>query len=65
MKKPLGELIEIHRLKKGLTQEEVGIKLGVSRQTINHAAHDKHEPKFKLALRIADFLGIKRDDIEV
>lgn len=38
---------------RGLTQEELARRCGVSRQTINSIERDAHEPTLALALRLA------------
>lgn len=41
------------RRERGLTQEELARRCGVSRQTINSIERDAHEPTLVLALRLA------------
>ena len=46
-----------------ITQEELAIKLEVSRQTINAIELGKFNPSVKLALRIAEFFNCKVEDV--
>lgn len=41
------------RTGRGWTQEELGRRLGVSRQAVNALESDKHDPSLDLAYRIA------------
>lgn len=52
MKNKLKEL----RKNKGITQEELAIKLGVTRQTINAIENEKYNPTLELAINLAKFL---------
>ena len=45
--------IKVERAIKGLTQEELAIKVSVSRQTINAMEANKYVPSTVLALKIA------------
>ncbi len=49
------------RLAKGLTQEVLADQLGVSRQTIIAIEKVKYVPSVKLALEIANILGVSID----
>ena len=51
------------RLEKGLTQEELASKVGVSRQTINYIERGKYKPTILLALKISRVLEVKVEDI--
>jgi len=51
------------RLEKGLTQEELASKVGVSRQTINYIERGKYKPTILLALKISRVLELKVEDI--
>ncbi|MET0272843.1 MAG: helix-turn-helix transcriptional regulator [Phenylobacterium sp.] len=53
MKNRLREL----RTGRGWTQEELGRRLGVSRQAVNALESDKHDPSLDLAYRIAALFG--------
>jgi len=51
------------RLAKGLTQEVLADQLGVSRQTIIAIEKVKYVPSVKLALEIANTLGVSIDQL--
>jgi putative transcriptional regulator len=53
MKNRLREL----RSTRGWTQEELGRRLGVSRQAVIALESDKHDPSLDLAYRIAALFG--------
>jgi putative transcriptional regulator len=55
--------IKIERAIHGLTQEELGRKVGVSRQTINALELRKYIPSAVLALKIAAVFQKKAEDI--
>jgi len=46
------------RVKKGLTQEELAKRAGVRRETIVFLEQGKYSPSLKLALNIAQELGV-------
>ena len=45
----------------GLSQEELGKRCGVSRQTINAIENQKYDPSLPLALQLARILGTTVD----
>ena len=47
------------RQKKGLTQEELGANVGVSRQTIISIERYRYKPTLELAMKLAKELNIK------
>ena len=47
------------RQKKGLTQEELGSSVGVSRQTIISIERYRYKPTLELAMKIAEKLNIR------
>ena len=47
------------RQNKGLTQEELGANVGVSRQTIISIERYRYKPTLELAMKIAQNLNIK------
>lgn len=49
----------------GLTQEELGDRLEVSRQTIISLENGRYNPSILLAFRIARFFGVSVEDIFV
>jgi putative transcriptional regulator len=51
------------RKEKGLRQEDLANKLGVTRQTINAIENNKYDPTLELALKISIFFGLPVNDI--
>jgi len=45
--------LKLLRVERGMTQEQLGQALGVSRQAINALETEKHDPSLDLAYRIA------------
>lgn len=61
-KKLKNSLQEI-RKKKGITQEDLAKKVGVTRQTIICIEHGNCSPSISLALKLGKTLGVCVDDI--
>lgn len=59
MENRLKELREKHNL----TQEDLAIKVGVSRQTIISLEKGKYNPSIFLAYKIAKVFGLKIEDV--
>ncbi|MDY3195701.1 MAG: helix-turn-helix transcriptional regulator [Paracholeplasma sp.] len=59
MKNCLEEL----RKEKKMSQEELGLILGVSRQTINSLENGKYNPSILLAFKIANFFKKTIEDV--
>ena len=55
--------IKEFRKKRKLTQEDLAIKLGVTRQTINAIEQGKYSPSLELAFMIAEFFKTTVDNI--
>lgn len=51
------------RTKQGLTQEELGKAVGVTRVTINYIENGEYRPSLELAFLLAKFFGKKIEDI--
>lgn len=51
------------RTKKGLTQEELGEKVGVTRQTVIAIEKGNYTPSVLLAIKIANVFRVKVEDI--
>lgn len=51
------------RAENGLSQAELGGRVGVSRQAINLVENGKHDPSLALAFAIARVLGLRVDEI--
>jgi putative transcriptional regulator len=50
--------LKVLRAEKNWTQEELGKRVGVSRQAINALETEKHDPSLDLAYRIAIEFGV-------
>ena len=51
------------RREKGLLQEQLAKKCGVSRQTINAIENNKYDPTLSLAFKLAQELGTTVDEL--
>lgn len=59
----MNNTIKVQRAIKNITQEELAIKIGVSRQTINAMEAGKYVPSTVLALKISKYFGKNVEDI--
>lgn len=59
MKNKIKEL----RKQKNLRQEDLALKLGVTRQTINAVENNKYNPTLELAMKLAKLLVTPVEDI--
>jgi putative transcriptional regulator len=55
--------IKMYRGKYKMTQEDLSIKLGVSRQTINSIENNKYFPSLELGLKLSKIFECKVDDL--
>ena len=55
--------IRMYRGKYKMTQEDLSIKLGVSRQTINSIENNKYFPSLELGLKLSNIFECKVDDL--
>ena len=51
------------RVREGLSQGELALRLEVSRQTINALETGKYDPSLPLAFRIARLFGTRIEDV--
>lgn len=51
------------RKERGISQEDLARRCGVSRQTINAIENNKYDPTLGLAMRMARLLGTAVEDI--
>lgn len=56
-----GEQITYLREQKGLTQEELASKLGISRSALSHYEKNRREPEFQVLSDIADLFEVSLD----
>lgn len=57
----LGRTIKKLRLERGINQEELGRRVGVSKQSISNWENENIMPSIELLLRLADFFGVTTD----
>ncbi len=55
--------LKVYRAKHDLTQEELAIEMGVSRQTINAIETGKYNPSLELALKLADHFDVPIEEL--
>ncbi len=55
--------IRVHRAMREITQEELAVSLGVTRQTIIAIEKGKYDPSLPLALRMARFFGTPVEEL--
>lgn len=55
--------LKVYRAIHDLTQEELAVKLGVTRQTIISIEKGKYDPSLELAFRIAELFQATIEDI--
>lgn len=55
--------IKFLRKQMGLRQEDIAIKLGVTRQTINAIENNKYNPTLELAMRLAKLFNTPVEEI--
>ncbi len=63
MKYVVGNRVYEFRAKKGITQEELALAVGVTRQTVIAIEKGNYTPSVLLALRISDFFGAKVEQL--
>ncbi|MBS1016499.1 helix-turn-helix transcriptional regulator [Acetobacter persici] len=59
MKNQIREL----RLKHNLSQQDLGERIGVSRQTINSIEAERYDPSLPLAFKISKFFNLPIEEI--
>lgn len=57
----LGENIRRLRQERGLCQEELGRRIGASKQSVSNWENGNITPSIDLLLRLADFFGVSTD----
>ena len=55
--------IRQRRKERGISQEELAVKCGVSRQTVNAIENNKYDPTLTLAFPLAQELGTTVDEL--
>ena len=46
-----------------MTQQELGVRVGVTRQTINAIEAGKYSPSLEVAFRVAEVFGVRVDEV--
>ena len=59
----IGTIIRNHRIAKGLTQEELGVKVFVSKQAVSKWETGKTLPDIEMVRKLCDILEIRKDEI--
>ena len=59
----IGTIIRNHRIAKGLTQEELGVKVFVSKQAVSKWETGKTLPDIEMVRKLCDILEISKDEI--
>ena len=60
---PLKNKLKEHRAVNSINQTQMGLMVGVSRQTISQIERGDYSPSVTLALKIAKVLNVKVEDI--
>jgi putative transcriptional regulator len=60
---PLKNRLKEHRARLGLNQQELGAKVGASRQTVSLIERGDYSPSVTLALKIAGVCGVHVEEI--
>lgn len=60
---PVENELKVYRAKRDLTQEELAVEMGVSRQTINAIETGKYNPSLELALKLADHFDVAIEEL--
>jgi putative transcriptional regulator len=55
--------VKVERAKKDMTQQDLAVAIGVSRQTINAIEKNKYVPSTKLALKMAKLFGASVEEL--
>ena len=62
-KEAFGTFLSQLRKERGISQEDLARRCGVSRQTINAIENNKYDPTLSLAFRLARELGVTVDGL--
>ena len=63
MELSMDNTIRQRRKERGISQEELAVKCGVSRQTVNAIENNKYDPTLTLAFHLAQELGTTVDEL--
>jgi putative transcriptional regulator len=62
---PVKNRLKVLRAERDWSQEELGKRVGVSRQAINAIEREKYDPSLPLAFKLADVFGLAIEEIFV
>lgn len=57
----LGQAIKKLRQERGMKQEELGLAVGVSKQSVSNWENENIMPSIDLLIRLADYFGVSTD----
>ena len=60
---PVENELRVYRARHDLTQAELAVEVGVSRQTINAVETGKYNPSLELALKLTDRFDVAVEDL--
>jgi putative transcriptional regulator len=60
---PVKNKLKVLRAERGWSQEELGKRVGVSRQAINAIERGKYDPSLPLAFKLADIFNLPIEEI--
>lgn len=59
----IGNKLKELRISEGLTQQELSVKLGISRVNYTRYETDKVRPDYETLIKLADFYNVSLDEI--
>lgn len=59
----LGSVLRAYRESAGLSQEEVGVRAGITREWVNQVENDRASPTVDVFIRICQAIGVRASDI--
>lgn len=60
---PLSNRLKEHRGRLGINQQELGLRVGASRQTISLIERGDYSPSVTLAIKIAQVFGVSVEEV--
>lgn len=60
---PLANRVKEHRARLGINQQELGQRIGASRQTVSLIERGDYNPSITLALRISQVFGVPVEQV--
>ncbi|MEW9672384.1 helix-turn-helix domain-containing protein [Ammoniphilus sp. 3BR4] len=56
------KLLEL-RIKKGVSQEEVARRIGISNSVLSRIERGKRDPTYTILIKLVDYYGVSFDDV--